>query len=415
MELLIQGGTVFDGTSREPLRNGVVAVEGGRVVAVGPAAEFPTSPAGAKVIDARDCTVLPGLIDTHVHVLSLPRRGGFTEAEAALWGTSCLQAALRAGVTTVRDMGGQFEAIFGLRKAIRAGWVVGPRLLTAGRALCITGGHGYDVFSVEADGPEGVTRAARQQIKAGADLVKLMATGGAGTPGVLPTSCQLSLEEMRAAVVVAHEAGKPAAAHAHANRGIKNALLAGVDSIEHGIFLDGEAIELMLRDDVVLSPTLSVYVRILEGGKAGIVPDHVVRNSIPLVEAHFESFRKAMEAGVGVVLGTDGGTRHHPIGDVVLEMELWVRAGMKPRAALESATRLAARACRIDQEVGTLEPGKQADLLIVEGDALADITAINRVRRVLRDGVTVYDAAADDQTTRLVGAPVLGPRPEIRN
>ncbi len=407
MQTFVKGGLIIKATGEEPVRNGVVAIDDGRIVAVGQAAEFPDLPTQAVVIDAMGCTVLPGLIDCHVHVFAYPDIAGFSESEATVWATNYLQTALRGGVTTIRDLASPWDAIFALKKAVESGWIVGPRMRVAGKAITMTGGHGHDDGTVEADGPVEVMRAARQQLKKGADVIKLMASGGVATAGELPTSWQLEMEEMQTAVLEAHKRGKPATAHAHATSGIKNAILAGIDCIEHGVYLDDEAIELMLKNDVALSPTLSVYARIIGGAEAGLVPSYRAEKAIKLIDAHAESFRMALAAGIRITLGTDAVSIHHPLGDVALELELWVKNGMKPLAAIEAATRVAAGVCQVDQEVGTLEPGRQADILIVEGDALADISAINNVHRVLREGVTVHDASAGGATIGLVSPPVV--------
>ena len=396
MQKFITGGLVVTANGDAPIPGGVVALEGDDIAAVGTAEEFGVQLDGAETIDATGCTVLPGLIDDHVHVFMYPEEAGFTETEATVWATNYLQTALRGGVTTVRDLACRWNAIFDLKKAVNDQWIVGPRILAAGKGITMTGGHGYRSGTVEADGPAAVTRAARQQLKNGADVIKLMATGGVGTPGgELPQHTQLSLEEMRAGVEAAHNAGKPATAHAHATLGIRNALQAGVDCIEHGIYLDDETIEWMLEHDVALSPTLSVYRRIIQAGEKGLVPAFRVPKARAVVEPHATSFRAALEAGVRISLGTDAVALHHPLGDVAYELELWVDNGMLPAAAIEAATRVTAEVCQIDQEVGTLEPNKRADILIVEGDVLADIRALYQVRRVLRDGRVLHDALAE--------------------
>jgi imidazolonepropionase-like amidohydrolase len=407
MQTFIKGGLIVQATGQESIRNGVVAIDEGRIVAVGQAVDFPESPAHAELIDAEGCTVLPGLIDCHVHVFAYPHIAGFSESEATVWATNYLQFALRSGVTTIRDLASPWDAIFSLRRGVEDGWIVGPRMRVAGKAITMTGGHGHSDGTVEADGPIEVMRAARQQLKKGADLIKLMASGGVATAGELPTSWQLEVEEMRAAVNEAHKRGKPTSAHAHATTGIKNALLAGIDCIEHGVYLDDETIELMVKNDTALSPTLSVYARIIQGANAGLVPAYRAEKAVKLIDTHAESFRKALAAGVKITLGTDAVSIHHPLGDVALELELWVKNGMKPGDAIEAATRVAAAVCQVDQEVGTLQAGKQADILIVEGDGLADISTINNVRYVLRNGVTVYSALAGGATVGLVSPPVV--------
>jgi imidazolonepropionase-like amidohydrolase len=404
---IVQGGLVVPASGEIPLQDGVVAIEAQRIVAVGPGTDFSEAPDAAIVIDATGCTVLPGLVDGHVHVFTYPQVTGMTEAEGTAWATNYLRLALRGGVTTIRDLASPWDAIFGLKRAVAEGWIVGPRLRVAGQAITMTGGHGHNWGTVEADGPVDVLRAARQQLKKGADVIKLMASGGVATRGELPTSGQLEMEEMQPAIREAHKRGKMATAHAYATAAIKNAVLAGVDGIEHGAYLDEETAGLMAERGVVLSPTLSVYQRILQGGEVGMVPAYRVPKAQALIEAEARAFCLARESGVKIALGTDATSLHHPLGDAALELELWVQHGMSPLEAIESATRLAAEACQVDQEVGTLEAGKLADLVIVEGDALADIKAIHRVRRVLRDGVTVYDIEREESLGGTVGQPVV--------
>ena len=380
--ILLKGGTVFTGSA--VIANGFVEIADGRVGRVGAVADL-TSDLGAEVIDTSGTTVLPGIIDTHAHVLHQPQLLGLSEGAAALWGARYLRDVLATGVTTVRDLGARTPAIFGLKQGLANGYVRGPRLLAAGCAICMTGGHGWHELSVEADGPEEVAKAARQQLKAGADLIKLMATGGAGTPGQ-PGAPQLSRDEMAAAVRVAHDAGRPVAAHALGAQGIVNAIEAGVDSIEHGVFVDDRGIELLLARSVALCPTLSVYPRIVERGEAAGEPGFMIDKARTIVEPHMQSMRRAVAAGVKIVFGTDAATSYNRVGDFGLEMELMVKAGMSPAAVLRSATSIAAESCGIGHLTGSLRTGLEADVLVVNGDATADISAATNVRMVFRAG-----------------------------
>jgi imidazolonepropionase-like amidohydrolase len=407
MRMRIQGGTVVVADGSPPIQDGLFEIEGDRVVAAGRRADF-SSGADAETIDAQGCTIMPGLIDTHVHVFVETQNRKLSDAAASVWALNYVQTALRAGLTTIRDLGAQTDAIFGLRQALNEGWAVGPRLLASGRGICMTGGHGWTNLSVEADGPDGVRRAAREELRRGADAIKLMATGGAGSPGELPTSVQLTVEEMRAAVEEAHKAGKPAVVHALAAEGITDAVLAGADSIEHGVFLDERGIELMLKHDVALCPTISVYPRVVERGRAGGAAEFYIRNSAAVAGPHFESLRRAVAAGVKIVFGTDSTRLYNQLGDIASETELMVRAGMTPLAVIESATRVAAAMCRLDG-LGTLTPGAIADVLIVDGDATADIAALGAVRRVIKGGVMVHDAACGAATPGLVAKPIARP------
>ncbi|HSJ58594.1 MAG TPA: amidohydrolase family protein, partial [Anaerolineae bacterium] len=305
MQTIIHGGLVIPATGQEPITRGIVAIEEGRIVAVGRGADLGELHSGVHRLDATGCTVLPGLIDGHVHVFTYPHNAGFTEAEATVWVTNYLRSALCAGVTSVRDLSSPWDAIHAVKRGVEEKWIVGPRMRVAGRAIAMTGGHGYNEGVLEADGIIGLRRAAREQLKHGADVIKLMATGGVATPGELPTSWQLEVDEMRAAVQEAHKRGRPATAHAYATGGIKNALLAGVDGIEHGVYLDDDVIERMLEQGTFLSPTMSVYHRIIEAGKVGKMPAYRVEKAKRLAEVHGATFRRAMEAGVKISMGTD--------------------------------------------------------------------------------------------------------------
>jgi len=406
--IILKGGTIYRGFGDAVIHQGFVEIIDGKIGRVGAVSDLSSDLPG-EVIDTTGCTVIPGVIDTHMHVFHEPQTLRLSEGAAALWGANYAQSALRAGVTTMRDLGAQTNAVFGLKKAINEGYVVGPRYLVSGKAICMTGGHGWANLSAEADGVDGVRRLAREQLKAGADVIKVMATGGAGTPGELPTSVQLGMEEIRAAVEEAHKAGKPAAAHALATQGIINAVEAGVDTIEHGVFLNDHAIDLMLKRNVALCPTISVYPRIISRGPAGGEAAFVVEKSRPLLAPHFESLRKAVAAGVRIVFGTDATTLYNPVGDFSDEMDLMVKAGMSPVDVIRSATGTAAGICGIQNITGTLEETKAADLLVVTGNAIKDITAMNRPKLVYKDGVLVYAQGSGYRHANLSARPVLKP------
>jgi imidazolonepropionase-like amidohydrolase len=404
--ILLKGGTVYRGFGVEIIPHGFVEIIDGKIGAVGAVGDL-TSAYEGEVIDTTGNTVMPGLIDSHMHVFHEPQMLRLSEGAAALWGANYIQSALRAGVTTIRDLGAQSGAVFGLKKALSEGYVVGPRLLVSGKAICMTGGHGWANLSAEADGEDAVRLLARQQIKLGADVIKVMASGGAGTPGELPTQAQFSMEEIRAAVLVAHDAGKPVAAHALATQGIIRAVEAGVDTIEHGVFLDDKAIELMLKRNVALCPTISVYPRIINRGPAGGEAPFVMEKSVPLLAPHFESLRKAVAAGVRIVFGTDATTLYNPVGDFADEVDLMVKAGMTPVEVLQSATSTAAEICGVSHLVGTLEAGKLADVLVVEGDATKDIAAMSASRIVFKDGTVVYRKGEGYRNAMLTAKPLL--------
>ncbi|MET3927142.1 amidohydrolase family protein [Devosia sp. 2618] len=386
MRIRIRGGNVLAGKDLAPTPDGVVEIEGTRIVAIGRAGDFPASNDGVEIIDATGCTVLPGLIDTHVHIFIETGLRKLDDGAAALWASQYIRQALRRGVTTVRDLGAQTDAVFALRRGVNEGWIEGPRILTCGRAITMTGGHGWMNISTEADGADGVRQAARRQLRAGADVIKVMASGGGGTPGELATSPQFTVAELRAAVEEAHDASKPVAAHALATRGIMNSLLAGADTIEHGVYLDDACVELMLKNGTTLCPTISVYPRVVERGLAGGASDFFIAKSKTFLEPHLDSLRKAVGAGVKIVFGTDSARVYNGLGDVSDETRLMVEAGMTPHAVIVSATRTAAEICGIGEQVGTLEAGKTADLILVKGDPTQDIGKLGAVQAVFRDG-----------------------------
>ena len=277
--------------------------------------------------------------------------------------------------------------------------IAGPKIKAAGRVITMTGGHGYFIGR-EADGVDGVRKATRAEIKAGAHFIKAMATGGVLTPGVDPTQTAFQIEELEAVAQEAHKAGRRTACHAIGNAGIKNALRAGIDSIEHGFYLDDEAIELFLKNGAFLVPTLIAVEQIVKNGEARGIPDWVVRKAAAEGEHHQASFKAAVKSGMKIAAGTDAGTPFNPHGDLNLELALMVEYGLDPMQALVAATRNAAENLAILDSVGTIEVGKIADLMMVRGDPLQDITAMQQVvfvakhGRVYRDDLSATPALA---------------------
>jgi imidazolonepropionase-like amidohydrolase len=295
---------------------------------------------------------------------------------------------LRAGVTTVRDVGATDGLSVDVARAVELGVISGPRVVAAGRAIAMTGGHGWFIGR-EADGAEAVRRAAREELKAGATCIKLMASGGVYGHSEEPGSPQLTVEEMKAGVEEAHKAGRRVAAHAYSAEAINNALDAGVDSIEHGSFIDRTTAERMREQGTYLVPTLSVYQAMSDKGPELGAPEYVRRKTAEVLEASREAFRLAHEVGVPIAAGTDCGAPGHPHGTLPEELRLMVEADAVPAEALRYGTSAAADLLGLAEEVGTLEPGKRADLLAVGGDPLRDIRALRNVWLVLRDGAEV--------------------------
>jgi imidazolonepropionase-like amidohydrolase len=264
-------------------------------------------------------------------------------------------------------------------------------MLCAGRGICITGGHGWHLVGRECDGPDEARKGVREQIKAGADVIKIFATGGVMTPGVDPNSAQLTLDEVRAAIEEARKAGRRTAAHCGGADGIANSLEGGITTIEHGIYLTEALCARMARDGVALVPTLIAPAAIVRGGLAAGIPEFAVRKSEVVVERHIESFQMAMRAGVPIAAGTDAGTPLNGHGSMVPELELMVKAGQPPLDVIHSATAVAARALGLESETGRVAPGLAADLLAVAGNPLDRIGALDEVRMVIARGRMVVD------------------------
>jgi len=386
------GARVIDGVADRPRLGDVVVVDGGVIRAIGPA-DHPSvvrAMAGARVVKCEGKTLLPGLIDCHVHV-SLRGQAFGPALAAEPPEVTALNAAANArellcrGVTTVRDVGSKDRVAIALRDAVARGDLPGPRIVASGQLIAMTGGHG-DLIARQADGPEEVRRAAREQIRAGADWIKVMASGGVLKVGEEPGSPELSEEEMRAAVIEAKNHNKPVAAHAHGTQAIKNAVLAGVDSVEHGTYLDDETIELMASRGVALCPTFWVYQRMASAGEGTPLTPYVIAKSREVWEAKQEPFRRALRAGIRVVAGTDGGSPAMPHGFVADEVQLLADAGMSPMAAIKAATSAAADLLGVGHLVGRVAEGLRADLILVGGDPVADLSCLGRVRLVMADG-----------------------------
>ena len=344
---------------------------------------------GFTEIDGTGLTVLPGMIDSHVHLGMDASPDPFAKmkdeepADIAFRAVKQGTEFLEAGITSVRNLGTRYNADINYRNAVEAGIIVGPRVYASGRPIVMTGGHGH-VMAIEADGRVEVTKAARAQLKAGADVLKMMATGGVLTKGTDPGAVQLSEEEMRCICQEAGNLSKTTAAHTIGTEGIKNAIRAGVTTIEHAYMLDEEAVELMLEKGTFLVPTLIAPRLILE--QPGSIPDHMIKKVEKIIDNHSVSFQMAMEAGVPIAAGTDAGTPFNFPGLLATELELMVLNGMSEKEAIRSATIVAAKAVKADAIIGSIETGKIADLLIVEGNPLSDIGSLKKPKYVFSSG-----------------------------
>jgi imidazolonepropionase-like amidohydrolase len=392
--LVLIGGTLIDGTGAEPLSGRAVVVEGGRITAV---VEASQAPRGERV-DLTGHTLLPGLINCHVHLCLGAEADPVRPLRDEPASVTAIRALLRAretveaGVTTVRDLGGRDYAEMAVRRAIEEGWAPGPRILAAGKAICMTGGHGWWIGR-ETDGPDDARKAVREQLKAGADVIKLIATGGVMTPGVEPGASQLTREEMGAAIDEARKAGRRTAAHAQGSDGIADAVEAGITTIEHGIFLTEEIVARMKARGTYLVATLNAPAAISAGGLAAGIPDFMVRKSDAVVPAHVASFQLARRVGVGIAAGSDAGTPLNRHGDFATELELMVKHGMSPLEVIRAATSVAAEALGLGAETGRVAPGLAADLVAVAGNPAERIQALGDVRLVLARGRTVVPLA----------------------
>jgi imidazolonepropionase-like amidohydrolase len=351
----------------------------------------------ADVVDLGGAYVLPGLINMHVHFgLILPGAAGDrmqneTEAGLALRMARNAREALLAGVTTVRLTGERKHADFALKASIASGETIGPRIFTAGMACIATGGHGHTrAGTIEADGPNEFRKAVRMQLKAGADLIKICISGGIAGEHEAIRDAQLSKEEMRAVMETAHGSGKKVTAHAGPPGAIRDAIECGLDCVEHGYFLTEEVIKLMVGRGVWLVPTIAVSRCEEFYAKIG-APEWMVRKALAAGEFHWAALETAIRSGVNVALGTDmmPAEPYEGTSATVRELEFYVAAGMSPHQALRSATAKPAEWLGIAQQVGSVETGKLADLIAVDGDPTADISSMRRLRLVMKDGQIV--------------------------
>jgi imidazolonepropionase-like amidohydrolase len=391
--LVLSGARIIDGSGADPVRGRSVVVEKGVITAV---VEDARAPRGNGV-DLAGHTLLPGLINCHVHLCLGAEADPVRPLREEPLGLTAIKALLRAretaraGVTTVRDLGGREYVEIAVRRAIQEGLIDGPRIVAAGRPVCMTGGHGH-WLAREADGPDDARKAVREQLKAGADVIKIIATGGVMTPGVEPGSPQLTLDEMRAAIEEARKAGRRTAAHAMASSGISDAIAAGITSIEHGVFLTEEIVAHMRRDGTFLVPTLNAPAAIASGGLAAGIPDFMVRKSEVVVPAHVASFQLAHRAGVRIAAGADSGTPLNFHGSLLPELTLMVKYGMTPLEAIRAATVTAADCLGLGEVTGRVAPGYAADLIAVAGDPAERIEALADLKLVLVSGRVLIGA-----------------------
>lgn len=412
---LIHNGTLIDGNGRAPIPNGAVLVRDERITAVGRKTDIPLPDADIQMLDAQGGTILPGLIDTHVHfvfeginplqMMTTPFSLNYYQA------IDRMKRTVEAGVTSVRDAGG---ADLGMKQAAAQGLVLGPRMQISITVLSITGGHGDSWLPSGADltlfaeapgrpsgivdGVDNVRRKVREILRAGADVIKVCSTGGVLSPTDHPEFTQFSPEELAVMVQEAtYRRGVKVMAHAQGAEGIKNAVRAGIHSIEHGIFVDEEAIELMLAKGTFLVPTLLAPLAVLEIAEAtGTMPEWGVQKAREVIEIHSENIGKAYQAGVKIAMGTDAGVMKH--GTNLRELGLMCGIGMTPMESIVATTKVAAECLGWQDRVGTLEAGKLADIIISKTDPLADIRSLEKpenIALVMLDGRVIKKVIGD--------------------
>ncbi len=394
----IKAGSVIDGKSDRALGATVVLIENDRIVAVGPGLPIPVD---ATVIDLDGATLLPGLIDVHDHLTGSPEDHGYRSLavsvpRAATHGVANAAKTLQAGFTSVRNVGASGYADVALRDAIDAGEVPGPRLLVSGPALGITGGHcdnnllPYEYHRESdgvANGPWEARAKVREVVKYGADVIKICASGGVLSKGDQPGTPQYTPEEMKAIAEEAHRLGRKVAAHAHGTQSIKEAIQAGIDSIEHASLIDDEGIRLAREHGTFLVMDIYNDDFILQmGPKVGMLPESIEKEK-KLGQLQRDNFARAVKAGVRMAFGTDGGV--YPHGDNAKQFAYMVQYGMTPMQAIQAATVNAAELIGWKDRVGTIEVGKYADLIAVSGNPLADIRALETVGFVMKGGAVV--------------------------
>jgi len=384
--LAIRSVRVIDGTGRT-IERATVVIRGTKIAAIGSDRDL-SLPRGTTKIDGRGLTLLPGLIDCHVH-LCLGAEPDVVDAFAKetpaltlLKSSRSARQTLEAGFTTVRDVGSRDHSIFTLQQAIDAGLVPGPRIVAAGLAICMIGGHARFIGQ-EVEGVQQVRAVVRAQISAGASVIKVIASGGVLTPGTSPEQAQMTVEELQAAVEEAHRAGRKVAAHAHGSSGMKNALRAGVHSIEHATLMDEEAAAMMKQQGVFMVPTLSALATTAACRLGCGIPESALNKAKSMTKRHQVSFKKAHRSGILIAMGTDAGTPFNYHGDNAQELERMVALGMTPMEAIVASTAVAARLIGIHDQVGTIEKGKLADLLLFEGNPLRRIDLLRDRSRII--------------------------------
>ena len=410
--MLIKTRGVVDVDREVIVENAWIKTKASTVVGWGKLSEMPAADDQTDIIDCGAQYVLPGLINSHVHLClpsaSKPFHTIQSDEMALLLAVRNMQIELNSGVTTLRDCGDQNGVLFSLRKAITENILTGPRLLLCGPPLTRTGEHAH-FLGGQADGPKGVVSVVLKRIEAGADFVKLIATGGS-TPGTKPAFASYTVEEMIAAIDAAHQHGLPASAHCRGIPGIRNAIDAGVDQIEHACFelpdgslkFDPDLADRMARSGIYVTPTIQLYrdardfleCKQSAGNLTAEESDRLKIAPVVIAEK-LRTLEELLKRGIKCVAGNDAGLPYTGFGQFWKELDVMTRGGMTPMQAIVSATKTAAEAMNLEDTIGSIRTGKQADLLVVEENPIEDIRALKKVRMVIKAGQVVYSRNTD--------------------
>lgn len=385
-KLVIHAKIMIDGISDTPKKDQLITIEDDKIISIEDYHKTED-----EVIEVN--TITPGFFNCHVYILYPVGFGAnkeFTLMEKAFYAQKHCKEYLESGVTFIRVVGTEENYDLQIKEAIENHVIEGPHMYCAGKVICMTGGHGWQE-GIEANGKDACLKAVRTQLKAGVDLIKMMATGGVMTKGVEPGNAQFSIDEMKIMVEEAHKAGRKTATHAQGLQGIKNALYAGVDSIEHGCFLDDECLELMKQQNTFLVPTLCAPQCIIDKGVENGVAKYAVDKTLKVKDAHVESVKKAYDKGIQIALGTDAGTPFNYHNNTAYEMELLARLNIPNIDILKIATINSAKCVGVEKDYGSIEVGKQANLVCLEENPLDNISNVRKINRVIQSGKIVVE------------------------
>ena len=383
--MILKNVHVLDVVNEKIIRNIDLSFEDGRINDIG------NLSGKEENYTYEDCYIIPGLIDCHTHIFmagmadTIGSMNSMTTTDFIVTAISSLEKHLKSGVTTIRDVGGVNYYDLEMKKQLDNGNILGPDLFAAGKIVTMTGGHGH-FLGREADGQTEVRKAVREQLKAGADLIKVISSGGVLTPGVDVNAYQFNVDELTAAVEEAHKAGKKICTHCHSTQGIKNSVMAGIDSVEHATLLDEEGAKMMAETQTYMVPTLSAVENIVKKGTEGGIPEYAVKKGRAVYKRHLESFKMAMAYDIPLAMGTDAGTPLNYHGESPREILLMIDHGMSVMEALKTSTINGADLIGIEETHGSIEVGKYADCVVYKENPLEMVETILNPLQVIKKG-----------------------------